>query len=408
MASTNSGHEREEQKRLMEERTRQLKERVRSEAFRDKERIRKVGILRDILFALAMILVFTSGFIFYLHNYTFTTYAVDSEMETGADYASRIVEFKNGVILLGSDSLSYAEKDAIRWTAKLNVTDPIITVNGDYFSVYDQGSYYIYICDVTGIISTIKVSRVVYATDISASGVSAVLTESNDASYISYFDRFGNRLSVEVKTLLNATGFPLDISISPNGQLLSVVYYSTVNGIGESRATIYDFEKGKPENSYVIYTDDSAYLTDTLYVESRFLDDSHLVLVGDNKLTFLERQNGGFSETHIEETSQVLSVFAEKNYFGLVKEENGVRVCQIFDILGKETASFEVPYAYSNILTEDEDILFVNGADLYLYNTAGRLRYEGTLPEAPDGIILNDHHKLTLSFNGTIQKITLK
>lgn len=400
--------EREEQKRLMEERTRQLKERVRSQAYRDKERIRKVGKLRDGVFILTIVLVFIAAILFYLHNYRFQTYQVNEETEVTGLTNGEVYQFKNGVLLFGTDSLSFLQDGVIKWTTPFNVQNPIVTISKDYFSVYDKGSYYIYICDETGVISNIKVSRMVYKTDLSESGVSAVLTESEDASYISYFDRFGNRLSVEVKTLLNATGFPLDISVSPDGQCLSVVYYSTVNGIGESRLVVYDFSKGKSENSYVVFSDDSSYLSNTFLVESRFLDDTHLVSVGDNKLLFLDRDNGSFSVKEVEEKEPIVSVFSDQEYFGIVKEKNGKRVTEIYDKVGKITAEFDAPLSYNMIRTSKDDIVFVDGADLYLYNTAGRLRYEGTFPEVLSEVLLLERHKLYVYFGQTVQKITLK
>jgi len=401
---------REELRRRLRRETRRVTKAMQDAAYLRMERDLRRDKWRGLLIAVTFVLVFTAAAVFYMKNYTYTTYSVDSETRMGSLNRAKLLNFGNGTLVIGSDTISYMEGDAILSSETVSFQTPVVAIEGDYYAVCDNGGYQVYIGDKSGIISTVKVSRRVRGLDISASGVIAVFTESNDAAYISYFDRFGSRLAVEVKTVLDASGYPMDISVSPDGQKLLVSYYSTANGIGESRLVLYDFEHGRSDANYIAASWENFYDTNTLLVDGDFFDDNNFVAIGDNEAAFLsyDNLNGAAEPVIIPFTDPVRSVLISNGYFFMVTETAEGNLMTVCDKKGAVYSSFSVPENYDCIRTNGRNVLLMNDENLWYYNFSGRRRYAGALVSVPVDVCFTGKKSLLVNNGTVIERITLK
>lgn len=401
---------REEQRRRMVLRTMESGVLRQDPAFLEREKLRRRDRLRDFLIGLSLSAVFLLFMLFYYRNYSYTTYSLNSETTLGALSEAKIRKLDSGNVIIGGDTITYMEKGVTVWSTAVDLKKPVVAVNGDFFSVYDTGGYQVYVCDKTGILCTLKVSRMIHGMDISADGVVAVFTESDDAEYISYFDRYGSRIPVDIKSVLSGTGQPMRIAISPDSQKLAVLYYTTANGIGESRMVLYDFEKGREEDSFIVHSDSSFYGSGTLLVDGRFLDNGHFAAVGTNLAKFYsyDQKKGETTEKTLEYACPVRSVWFAGDTFLLIDEREDGNLCTVYDMTGEYSTSFEVPREYGSFAVNDEQIAFMNGRDLTVYNLSGRKRYEGTLIDTPLSFAYSGKRSLLLNTGSLIEEITLK
>ncbi len=394
---------------FLREQTRKVEEVRNSSVTKMREKERRRDRLRAFLVIAALVASFAAAGLLYYHNYRFTTYSVDQELSLGAIGRTKLYAFRDGSVVLGGDTVLYVENEKILWSALINVENPIYAAKGNYFAIANRGGYELYICDAGGMLSTIRVSRKIRCLDISSAGVVAVSTESSDSSYVSYFDRFGTKISVEVKTVLDVSGYPMHLSISPDGQKLLVVYYCMQNGIGESRIAVYDFQNGKQDKSYVVASFEDFYNTDTYLVESRFFDDRHAVVVGDNELVFLsDFTKGNVVRTTVKLTDPIRSVVFTDTFLLLVQDEMDHAECRIYDMNGEVMSSFVCPDVYDNVVASADYVLFTDKADIRLYNVSGVERYEGSLTFAPQAAAFQNRKSLFFSTGSKFQKITLK
>ena len=308
-------------------------------------------------------------------------------------------------MLFGQDALSYMENGKVVWSRNMTFEDPVFVTKGSFFAVCDKNAYEFYVCDTTGVLSTARVSRKIRGIDISSSGVTAVFTQNNEAAYISYFDRFGNRLSVELKSVFTATGFPVHISLSPDGQKLCVLYYSLQNGIGESRMVLYDFQNGKKSDSYQVLVMDDFYDNGTLLMDAAFFDNTHFAVLGDQEIRFITYSYISKTEVSTEKvdlSENARSVLFSKNHLMVTEETEEGCTAYVYDSSGKLYSTFEVPAGYDALKMTDEHAIFMKGKEASYYNLSGRKRYEGTLVSAPvsldllkESVIMNDGEQLS-------------
>ena len=396
-------------RRLME-RTRETGVNMGDPAFLEREKLKRRDRRRDILVGFALITVFILFGLFYFRNYSYTTYSMDAESAMGALPQTVVRELQHGNVIIGGDTITCMERGKVIWTTSVELKKPVIAVNGDFFAVCDTGGYHVYVCDTTGILCTLKVSRVIYGMDISESGVVAVVTESDDAAYISWFDRYGSRIPVEVKAVLSATGIPVHISISPDSQKLMVLYYSTANGIGESRMVLYDFEKGREDDSYIIENDQSFYESGTYLVDGKFLDNEHFCAVGTNLAKFYsyDQKKGEVTDQTFEYDAAVRSVLFTPSAMCLVQRGEYGSVCRVLDETGSEKVQFAVPEEYQLAAVNRESLAFLNASDLTVFNLSGRKRYEGALVDQPVSFAFSGKRSLLFNTGSLIEEITLK
>ncbi len=414
---TPSEIEREEQKSRLREWTEQSESLYRNPAYVRKEKEKHLDSLRSRLVVFCLFFTFAAALFLYFNNYTYTTYSVDREMNLGSIPDAGVYAYKDGVLLFGADSVTYVKDTDVVWTQSILLRDPVVAMEGGYFAFYDRDAYQAYICSEEGILSIVKVSRKICGIDISDTGIAAVYTRSSDAAYISFFDRYGNRsfsdtkgnrMSVELKLMVDVTGMPLRIALSPDGTRLLVILYSISNGIGESRLLLYDFENGKESDSYIIARCEDLYDTDTFLIDCNFTDSSHALAVGDNELLFLEiQEKNKVVRKTVPFENNVLSVFFLPGRFGFIEERKDGAGCVIYDGNGSEEASFACPEKYDNIALSDRYLCFTNREDLIYYNLSGRKRYEGTLVEKPDSCAVLPGGSLALTMGNTLQVITL-
>ena len=401
--------DREEQLNNMRERTEEKERERHSALYLRKERDRKWDNARTILFYVVLGLSLLCAILLYAHNYRLSTYSVDREIPLSSAKSAELFEFGGGHIVVGADSVTYYVNNEMVYTRAVSMQDPVFAKEGDYFALYGKNGYQVVIGDATGIQATVKVSRTIQAMDISAAGVIAVCTESDDMGYITYYDRYGNHIAVEMKTALNISGYPVNLSISPDGQKLAVIYYTVANGIGESRIVFYDFQKGREDKSYVIASFDDFYDTDTFLVSVNFTDNKHLCAVGDNMLVFLT-YNGVDTVTRMDvrHKDKVKSVYEQNTNFLVATEKGEETRLTRYDMNGRELNSFEAPAEYEEIRATDKYVLFRNGDRVSLFNVSGKLRYEGTLTEAPVSLSFCKGRSILINTGESLQKITLK
>ena len=378
-------------------------------AYIRRQRARRSEIFRDVLFAVTICALFALAAVFYFHNYSFSTYAQDYELNERTLNEAKLLPCADGCVALNRDSVSYIYENEVRYTSQAAFSDPRAAVNGQYFAVFDRGGYQVYLYDTTGPTSTIRVTRQILGIAIAASGVTAVFTESSDAAYISYFDRFGNRIPVEIRTILEATGYPVNFAVSPDGQRLAVLYCATQNGTGESRLYLYDFEKGRADDNYIIAKLDHYHESGTYLAECGFVTNDMLFAVGDNDLTFLRIDaKRNVYETHVPVEERILSVFHSAGGPGLVLSKDDGKIVRVYQPDGTLFSEFEIDFPYEQIAADDRGIVFTAGTELYYYNRSGKLRYSGFLTGEVQSVAFTGRHSLTLNTGDMIEKITLK
>ena len=210
----------------------------------------------------------------------YKTYEVSWRTDVSNASSAGYVSYGDGIVVMNKDGATYYDKKGTKvWSAPYDMSNPKANVKGDYLLIYVKGKNFA-ICNKSGITGSGTTSQIITKGVIASTGVTVLQLEDQDASLISYYRNTGEELAVSIRNPLQIDGYPLDISVSPNGQQLAVSYYSISEGVGTSSISFYDFEKGKEAADRIVasfdYSENGAYVPKVVY-----LSDTKAFAVGD-------------------------------------------------------------------------------------------------------------------------------
>ena len=149
--------------------------------------------------------------------------------------------------------------------------------------------------------------------------MSAILKNEASPQVICY-DTAGNIL-VEHQASFTGTGYPVDVALSEDGQMMMVVYLSVEGGSYTSSVSYYDF--GEPEGTGVNHQAAGKSYENTVLASGFFLNNSVSAVVGDNCITIFKGKGKPEETAAISLDKEIKSVFHNEKYIGLVLRTKG-------------------------------------------------------------------------------------
>ena len=218
---------------------------------------------------------------------------------------------------------------------------------------------------------------------MSAKGVVAALQEDSKASYIYLYKRDGSPLDIMVKSLLSGDGYPVDLSLSPNGTQLITSYMYLDQGVIKCKIVFYNFGLGKNDPNRVVGIFFPKDLGDAMAGRVRFLDESHSVIFTDKGIQFfstrVETSPELVSQIPIEENIRSITYTQDK--VGIVTDnvEGGDPYrLRIYDREGSPVFEKTFNYQYTGFDIDGDLVLLYNDSSCKVYNMTGTEKYNGT------------------------------
>lgn len=385
------------------------------------KRARKTVIRKRMVMVLIVILLIlggAAGAYLYYRNYQYTGYSVGWERQLERNDAS-FTEYKtfgSNLLKYTKDGASYVDaagKDI--WIQSYEMKSPIAAVNGDYAVVADQMGNSIQIFDKNGPLGVATTLLPILRVTVSGKGLVAAVQEDKKATFINMFKKDGTPLDLTFKGLLGGeVGYPLDISLSPDGTKLAGSFLYIANGALKSRVAFYDFsEIGKNIDNRLVGGFHEMY-DSSLVARVVFMDDIYSCAFADDSISFFTSKNAMSPEllkqVMIEE--DVRSIFYSSEYAGVIVATSAGEYDYRMDIYhsnGDKVFSREFSYDYTEADIDGEHIFLYNEDSCRVYNMWGTLKYEGEfdfpISKITAGRLPNT---LIVSGNQTMKEIKLK
>ena len=192
----------------------------------------KLKRLRIFLIIGVILIAAGIGLFQYFRYYQYTSYDVVWEKEMKEGSFVGYMDFGGNVLKYSKDGASYIDNQGKEiWVQSFEMKSPTACVSGNYAAVADQQGNSIYICNKGGPVGKATTLLPILRVTVSAKGMVAALQEDSKASYIYFYKKDGSALDINVKSLLSGDGYPVDLSLSPNGTQLITSYMYLDQGI---------------------------------------------------------------------------------------------------------------------------------------------------------------------------------
>lgn len=189
-------------------------------ARRKRKKQKKIGIVIAVI-AIAAILVYL---LINLQTYTKVRVSDTYVGEGAAD--NNYVQFLDGVLKYSKDGISYLNQSGKeKWNQSYQIKNPMIDVSDKSAAVADKEGNDILILQEDGLKGEVHTTMPIEKVSVSEQGIVSAILKNDTSMKVICYDTAGNVL-VEHKTSLAGTGYPVDVALSANGEVMQVCIFT--------------------------------------------------------------------------------------------------------------------------------------------------------------------------------------
>lgn len=271
-----------------------------------------------IRFLICAVVVLGAGFglWFWFQHKTFTEYVITSSKEHSSTVDTQYEEYNGKLLKYSRDGISCIDSNGeALWSQTYNMTTPVVDICQSAVAVADHQGSKVYVFDAQGLRSEITTRLPIQQISISSQGVTALLLNDSNVSWIYLYDKEGNKLA-ESRCSLDETGQPLSISLSSDGAKLAVSYLQVKAGRADSCVVFYNF--GSVGSNFVDKIVSSKVYEDTLIPKVKYLGSSVCAAVSDQGLIYYEGAEIPEEASSLLLDTEIQGVFFGSDRVGLV------------------------------------------------------------------------------------------
>ena len=311
-------------------------------------------------------------------NYKVITRTELEDTTTTEEYA----EFGDYILKYGGDGVTLlnAQGEEV-WNEPQTMENPVVAMRGEYCVVYDKKGTDIGVYNFSGRVTDIQTKLPVEKVCINPQGITGVVLADGEITWIHVYDKKGEEL-VTAKTSVDNPGYPVDLSLSDNGQLMAVSYLCVKDNQPASFMAFYNFGntgQNQMDNQVSGYN-----YVGTLIPQVNYLSDSQTLAFSDNGFLTYSGKQIPEESNRITLNDDILSVFHDDQYVGMAyktgKEKKSYEIV-LYTIGGTQKAKFTVDFAFDHVALSKEQIFVYNEKEVGIYTLQGNCRYQGTIKE---------------------------
>ena len=250
--------------------------------YREKIRSHKLTIFYRVVLCFLLIAAVTAFLVIQWRNKIFTQSVVTASSPATIVQGATVKNLGGNVLLYSKDGASCIDTagNAI-WNRTYEMQAPITSISEQMVAIGDYNGRSIYVMDKNGEKGTINTNLPIRDLCVSANGVVAAVLDDSDVTRINVYTEEPIAYG---KATMDKSGYPISISLSPNGKLMAVSYFYVDSGVMKSSVAFYNFgEVGKNEtDNYVSGYDYS----NTVVPYVQFMDNDSAFAVSDDRIVF--------------------------------------------------------------------------------------------------------------------------
>ena len=349
-----------------------------SEIMKKVHKFRRAKV-RRILVLIVLIILAVCGTYLLLKNQSYGHARTAAEYSSDISDTSNYAQFANGIVRYNRDGVAFLNnKNEEQWIQPTQLQNPVITVKEESFAVADNGGNNILVFSEEGLRGEIETTLPIEKISISDQGIVSVLMRNGSKPSIITYDAAGNILA-EIQITQGTMGYPTAMEMSDDGNTLAVSYLY-LDGVNiKSRVIYYNFGEAGQENADNIVS--SEEYDNTVMADIFFMGGGRSVAVGDNSFVIYRGTDTPQPEKTIVIDQEIQSVFHSDQYIGFIllnQEKSGYEV-RLYNRIGEQLISREIPGNYSNVKMDGDEIIMFEGSRCCIVTATGIIKYDGNL-----------------------------
>lgn len=314
-----------------------------------------------------------------IHLQTYTKVRTLDSYKNSGSASNNYEQFLDGILKYSRDGVAYLnQKGQEAWNHPYQIKTPFAAVEGESAAIADKGGNDILVFQKEGLKGEIHTTLPIEKIAVSDQGIVAAILKDESTPKVICYDTAGNIL-VEHKTSMSGVGYPIDISLSGNGEVLLVSYLFTQDGNITTKIMYYNFgSAGEDKADHQVAAKE---YKDTIMPETFFLNKNTSVAVGDNQIVIYKGLDEPKEKISIPIEKEIKSVFHNKSSIGLILKNEGKEgyELRIYNGTGRQVMSKDFSGEYSNVKIDGNQIIMYDGKSCSVYTRTGIHKFEGEL-----------------------------
>lgn len=344
---------------------------------------------RNILIV-TLLLAVVSIFAIYMaiqNNRCYKSYKVVNSKEIVTSTVTGYLSFGSNIVKYGKDgAAAYNRTGKQVWNSSYNMSDPISDQCGNYIAIADRGGNSVHIFGSKGETGSFKTLYNITKIEVSYRGVTAVMMQEGERYYIKLYDQDGTDL-LDFKRSVKQIGYPLDMSLSNDGQKMVLSCLAVSNGDLVSKVGCYNFDN-VGENVEDNYVGGYKYNKGIVAPKIVFLNNDTFCVYRDNGFSIysMKERPSVVKEINLKGTIQSI-LYNQKNTAVIVQSEDGsVRHLMLYNLKGKLVLNKPIDFDYKKIYMTDQEFIMYNDMNCIIMRMNGNQKFKGTFKTELAGI----------------------
>lgn len=350
-----------------------------------KERIRSHKLLtfyRGILIV-AVIAAIAAMTVVSWQNREYSELVIVSSVPVPKVEGSVYLAFGDNILTYSKDGANCMDsKGNVLWNQTYEMQKPMVDMNGSVVAIGDYNGRTIYLMNTAGSLGEITTNLPIRSFRVSANGIVAVVLDDSRVTRINIYDSTGKEL-VKSETTMEKSGYPIDISISPNGELLVISYFYVDSGNMKTSIAFHNFgDVGQNLSSDRFVSGYDYQGTVTPFI--RFMNENTAFAVSDDRIMFFTGDQKPLSAAEKLLDEKVQSIFYNDKYVGLVfmnTEGDEKYRLDVYDTGGNLVTSKSFDMEYNNITFYKDEFIISSETEFAIYNMRGAERLKAAFQE---------------------------
>ena len=265
---------------------------------------------------------------------------------------------------------------SLAWNVSYDMNEPVAAVCREYAAVGDYGNKLVYMMDGTGTLYWKNVPYPIREVETSAVGVTAVRMNEGLSDYIQLVTLAGDVL-VEIMTLENRDGFPVDIALSEDGTKLVTSYLVINDAKAEGWLTFYNF--GEVGQNYANNLT-AVFKYEDVIPEIRFMDNDTVCVFKKDGMDLYTVPELPELVAELSSEEPILRVCNDDKHLAVMTDnaKNGsVARAVVYDKKAQVVFDRTMVEMFDDILLSGEDIVFYNKDACLVMGLNGQLKFNG-------------------------------
>lgn len=381
--------------------------------YKDKIKSHKLTILYRAALVIVLIAAVAVFLVVQWKNKVFSESVVVSSTPVTIVQGAMVENLGGNILLYSKDGASCIDaKGNALWNQTFEMQEPMLSVCNNVAAIGDYNGRTVYVVSSTGQLGTVNTNLPIRKICVSQNGVVAAVLDDAEVTRILLYNGNENTDTsiVDIKATMDKSGYPMSLSLSPNGKLLAISYLHVNSGEMKSSVAFFNFgEVGKNESDNYV----SGYdYPDTVIPYVQFMNNSTAFAVSDDRIVFFEGGEKPANKATTLLNEEVQGIYYNEDYVGLVFHnltgESAYRL-DVYNTAGTKIHSQLFDMEYTDIIFSRDQVIIYNDMDCKICNMSGVDKFTGTF-EKPSSLLVptSSNYKYVSVTSNSVDVIELK